>query len=32
MDWVAIVAVGAISAGIGALVWLTVQKWATASF
>ena len=32
MDWAAIVAVGLITAGIGALVWLTVQKWATASF
>lgn len=32
MDWGAIVVVGLIAAGIGALVWLAVQKWAVARF
>ena len=32
MDTPAIIVVGLVTAGIGALVWLTVQKWATSSF
>ena len=32
MDWVAIIVWGVITAVIGALVWLTVQKWSPTSF
>jgi hypothetical protein len=32
MDWAAIVIYGLIAAGIGALVWLFVQKWSATSF
>lgn len=32
MDWGPIIVYGLISAGLGALVWLTVQKWAPTSF
>ena len=32
MDWGAVLVYGLIAAGIGALVWLTVQKWSPTSF
>jgi uncharacterized membrane protein len=32
LDWLGIIVVGLILAGVGALVWMTVQKWATARF
>ena len=32
MDWLTIVIIGLVTAAIGALVWLTVQKWAVSRF
>jgi len=32
MDWPLVIVLGFVTAGIGALVWLSVQKWAATSF